>query len=94
MVVDNGWSGVILAHGNAYIKKVDYHLKKEHLNSCGACDAWIYDAPKNTNTEEEEAEEDTGTWTEYNGLDFLGRGKADQIFRIGSWKSKFSWSEL
>jgi len=27
--------------------------------SCGACDAWVYDTAKNTNTEEEETEKET-----------------------------------
>jgi len=58
MVIDEGWSGVILARGNAYIKNVDYLIKKEHMVSCKDCVAWVYDAAENTNTEEEEEEEE------------------------------------
>jgi len=92
MIIDNGWSGVTFWGGNAYFKKVDYDLKKEHLNQCGGCITWIYDATKNKNTEEEEVEEDTGSsWTEYKGYDLKNQGN---VHSINNWKSKHSWSEL
>jgi len=110
MIIDNGWSGVTFWNGNAYFKKVDYDLKKEHLKQCGGCITWIYDATKNKNTEEEEAEEETEEEeaeeeTEEEEVEedtgspwteFKGYDLKNQgnVHSINSWKSKHSWSEL